>query len=138
MAAPHYRLLFLAYCLPPAAAPQASAARQFAYANIGWILSLVSATLGQTQPNLTSYQATIGGSIPDAAGDELNGVVRLNPGDDPTTGMAKLDSISAQAAVGQLQANVATLTAGLASTPRLAGQLQQIVLSVIPIGRSGT
>lgn len=123
--------------LLPAAPEKASVEQQFDYANIGWVLSMVSATVAQTEPELTSYRATIAGSVPDAAGDGLQGVVRLSPGDDLTAGMTQLASISQQAAIGQLQANLTTLRNGLAS-PQLAGQLGQAVVTVVPINKSGT
>lgn len=119
--------------LPVPVGQTSAVVRQFDYANVGWALGVAAATLAQSQPDLTSYQATVAGQVPDDIADDLAGIVRLSPGVDPlgptaAGALPKLGSITQAEAQAQANANVATLRAGLA-----AGQLQDAKVSIVPL-----
>lgn len=124
--------------LPGQALPASSvpdAARQFAYAELGWRLELATASLTSALPALTGYHATdAAGRVPLGAGDDLDGTVQLAPGDlarQAVFDTPKLGSVSAQQANAQVQANLAVLRTGTAGPV-----LGNVNVSTVPINEA--
>jgi hypothetical protein len=113
----------------PSANPQRDSTAASLFAGAGWRGALIAALAATRVPGLTQFVTTdtAGAQSPGSA-FYLNGSVRMTPGQNPSAGMSKLDSVTPTAARRQLDDSLAVLRRGLP-----AGSLTAATITEIPV-----
>jgi hypothetical protein len=113
----------------PSANPQSDSTAASLFAGAGWRGALIAALAATHIPGLTQFVTTdaAGAQAPGAA-FYLNGSVRMTPGQNPASGMSKLDTVTPTAARRQLDDSLAVLKRGLP-----AGSITAATITEIPV-----